>query len=96
VDSLARGYPGLPADMLDRLARRYGSNVPALLGDASAPLDLGDDLGGGLTAREVAYLKANEWAMTADDILWRRTKAALHMATRQEREAAAALVAKLL
>ena len=48
------------------------------------PGDLGADLGGGLTEREVGYLREREWAQTPDDVLWRRTKAGLHM-TAEER-----------
>ena len=39
--------------------------------------DLGEHLGGGLYAREVDYLCQEEWAMQADDILWRRSKLGL-------------------
>jgi glycerol-3-phosphate dehydrogenase len=39
--------------------------------------DLGADLGGGLTSREVRYLRDQEWARTAEDVLWRRTKIGL-------------------
>ena len=40
--------------------------------------DLGDDLGGGLTEAEADYLVRHEWAQTAEDILWRRSKLGLH------------------
>ena len=53
--------------------------------------DLGQDLGGGLSEREVAYLKANEWAETAEDILWRRSKLGLHL-DESQRAAVAACV----
>ena len=49
--------------------------------------DLGEDFGAGLSAREIAYLKAEEWARTADDILWRRTKAGLHLAPDERQRA---------
>ena len=41
--------------------------------------DLGEHFGNGLYAREVAYLVANEWARTAEDVLFRRTKLGLHV-----------------
>ena len=50
-----------------------------LLGDARSLADLGRDFGGGLYAREVDYLVAHEWARTAEDILWRRSKLRLHV-----------------
>ena len=49
-----------------------------MLGDSRRLQDLGEDLGAGLTEREAAYLVAHEWAETADDILWRRSKLGLH------------------
>ncbi|MFW2851542.1 glycerol-3-phosphate dehydrogenase [Sphingomonas sp. TX0543] len=70
--------PGLPAALLRRLARAYGTRIDAVLGDAATARDLGEDFGGGLTAREVDYLVAREWARTADDVLWRRSKIGLH------------------
>ncbi len=54
--------PGFAADALRRLARRYGARIDAVIGDARSFADLGADLGGGLTEREVAYLKSEEWA----------------------------------
>jgi glycerol-3-phosphate dehydrogenase len=41
--------------------------------------DLGEDFGAGLTAAEVDYLIRREWARTAEDILWRRSKLGLHV-----------------
>ena len=53
-----------------------------------APEDLGAHFGAGLTAREVEYLAQREWALTADDVLWRRTKVGLHL-TDLQRESVA-------
>ena len=91
-EDLVRRRRGIARDDLHRLARRYGSRIDQLLGDARSVSDLGADLGGGLRAREVAYLKVNEWASTASDVVWRRTKAALHVpaADRQRLESAVA------
>jgi glycerol-3-phosphate dehydrogenase len=50
-----------------------------VLGDASAAADLGRDFGGNLYAREVDYLVEHEWAASADDVLWRRSKAGLRL-----------------
>ena len=49
-----------------------------MLGPAAGMADLGRDLGASLTEREAEYLIAREWAETADDILWRRSKLGLH------------------
>lgn len=70
--------PWLPEAMAHRMARAYGTRIGRVLGDAAALADLGRDFGGGLTEREVTYLVEEEWAETADDILWRRTKLGLH------------------
>ncbi|NKC29330.1 glycerol-3-phosphate dehydrogenase [Falsiroseomonas selenitidurans] len=82
-------FPWMPAPLCARLVRAYGSDLPALLGDAASLADLGRDHGAGLTQREVDWLVREEWAMTADDILWRRSRLGLHM-TAAEREAFAA------
>lgn len=74
-------YPGLPQALLDALFARHGTLAGEVLGDARTPRDLGRDFGGGLCEREVEWFVAQEWAATADDVLWRRTKAGLHMDT---------------
>ena len=78
-DDLAARHRGFNRNDLTRLARRYGTRLDTLLGDAASASDLGVDLGGGLTQREVRYLKSQEWAVRADDVVWRRTKTALHV-----------------
>lgn len=88
-------YAAFRADHLRRLARRHGSNIDAVLGDARRPEDLGEDLGYGLTEREVVYLRDHEWARSADDVLWRRTKVGLHLDAGQ-RESAERAIARLL
>ena len=54
-----------------------------VLGNAQSIDELGRHFGAGLTEREVEFLRAEEWATTADDILWRRTKCGLHMSEEQ-------------
>ncbi len=85
---LCRLYPALPAPLLRALAQRHGTRALQILGDAQVPEDLGIDFGAQLTAREVDYLLAEEWATSADDVLWRRTKCGLPM-TPAQREAVA-------
>jgi glycerol-3-phosphate dehydrogenase len=72
--------PWLDAPVADRLIRRYGSEAAAVLGDARRAEDLGEAFGAGLTAREIDWLRREEWAHCADDILWRRTKLGLRLA----------------
>jgi glycerol-3-phosphate dehydrogenase len=75
---MAAMYPGLEADMLLRQANAYGTWMTRFLGAAQTASDLGRDFGRGLHEAEVNYLRAVEWARTAEDILWRRTKHGLH------------------
>ncbi|MFV0280974.1 MAG: glycerol-3-phosphate dehydrogenase [Rhodoblastus sp.] len=75
---LMQRKPFLPPALAARLARSYGTRALDLLGAARGMDDLGRDFGAGLTAAEIDYLVAREWAQTAQDILWRRTKLGLH------------------
>jgi glycerol-3-phosphate dehydrogenase len=79
VDALAAAYPGLERGWLGSLARRHGTVCKDILGAAATESDLGVHFGAGLYAREVDHLMANEWARTAEDVLWRRTKKGLHL-----------------
>jgi glycerol-3-phosphate dehydrogenase len=74
---LRTAYPWLDAVVSDRLIRRYGDEAAVVLGDARRAEDLGHAFGAGLSAREVDWLRREEWAESADDILWRRTKLGL-------------------
>ncbi len=69
----------LPAPTVLRMSRAYGTRLKALIGDASGLQDLGRHYGAGLYEREVQWLIEREYAQTADDILWRRSKLGLHM-----------------
>ncbi|HMN76607.1 MAG TPA: glycerol-3-phosphate dehydrogenase [Burkholderiaceae bacterium] len=75
VQALARRHPELPAALCWRLARCYGSRVELLLGADG----LGAEVAPGLHEAELNHLHAHEWARSADDVLWRRTKLGLHM-----------------
>lgn len=92
---LARARPRIDRRYLERLVRRYGSRTDAVLGDARSDADLGMRFGAHLSAREVSYLAAAEWARTPEDVLWRRTKAGLHLGA-EARERAEEAIARLL
>ncbi|MGH8149910.1 MAG: glycerol-3-phosphate dehydrogenase [Steroidobacteraceae bacterium] len=79
VHSTLRRWPFLAPPLATRLAHAYGTRMERILGSAAALGDLGEHFGGGLTAAEVEYLRAHEWAVTAEDILWRRSKLGLHV-----------------
>ena len=83
ADELRHSYPKLPGSLLNDLAQRYGTLSRELLGDTREVEVLGKHFGAGLYAREVDYLIEQEWAQTADDILWRRTKTGVHMTSEQ-------------
>ncbi len=79
VIELQTRYPFLPEALAYRYARLYGSLAYEFLANAGTLGDLGEEFGAGLHAREVEYLMDREWARSADDILWRRTKLGLVM-----------------
>lgn len=79
VDKLAEKFAFLDGRTASRLARAYGTLAFDMLGDAARLEDLGKAFGGGLTEREVTYLRDREWAVSADDILWRRSKLGLRL-----------------
>ncbi|MFN3292128.1 MAG: glycerol-3-phosphate dehydrogenase [Gemmobacter sp.] len=72
-------YPFLPAGAAARLVRHYGTESFDILGDATGPADLGPDFGAGLTGAEVRWLMTHEWARTAEDVVWRRTRSGLRL-----------------
>jgi len=83
IAALQREYPFLAPSQAMRLIRTYGTDAAKMLGEAKTADDLGEDFGAGLTATEVRWLCEHEFAVTAEDILWRRTKLGLHFAPEQ-------------
>lgn len=80
---LRADYPFLDTAQARRLVRAYGTEGAAMLGGATTHADLGRDFGAGLSECEVRWLVENEFARTAEDILWRRSKLGLQMDTAQ-------------
>ena len=72
-----RQFPFLAKDHAERLVSAYGTRAENVLQGATRLDDLGPCFGADLTAAEVRYLMAKEWAKTADDVLWRRSKLGL-------------------
>ncbi|SFJ03191.1 glycerol-3-phosphate dehydrogenase [Jannaschia pohangensis] len=83
VVKLKAAYPFLTDHWALRLVRAYGTEADLVLGDATSAEDLGRDFGATLTEAEVIWLMEQEWARTAQDILWRRTKLGLRVTTAQ-------------
>jgi glycerol-3-phosphate dehydrogenase len=77
---LVRRYPFLARPHALRLARAYGTTALGILGEARAAADLGRSFGADLTEAEVDHLIEREWALTAEDVLWRRSKLGLRFA----------------
>jgi glycerol-3-phosphate dehydrogenase len=76
---LQQRYAQVAPNVLQGVFRRHGTLAAQVLGDGR----LGEYYGAGLTERELAYLVEREWARTADDVLWRRTKCGLRMTEAQ-------------
>jgi glycerol-3-phosphate dehydrogenase len=84
--AMASRHPWIEAATLRRMVRAYGSDLDAMLDGASGPNAMGESYGAGFTERELDWVVRHEWARTAADVLWRRSKLGLHMpAEGQER-----------
>ncbi len=93
VAALHRDFSFLRPEQARRLVRAYGTQAWTLLSGSRQAGDLGRDFGAGLTEREVAWLIDREWAMTAEDVLWRRGKLGLRLGA-DETEALAGWIAE--
>jgi glycerol-3-phosphate dehydrogenase len=79
VSRLRTEKPWLPGALAERLVRLYGTRALAITRSAAGMADLGRIFGGDLTETEVNYLMDQEWAVDAEDVLWRRTKLGLKL-----------------
>jgi glycerol-3-phosphate dehydrogenase len=86
-DAFFASHPHIAEATLRGIFRRHGTHAQAVVGDG----DLGEDFGAGLSERELRYCVAQEWARTAEDVLWRRTKAGLLMSPAQRQRVAQVL-----
>jgi glycerol-3-phosphate dehydrogenase len=77
-------YAAVSPEVLRGVFRRHGTRAGEVLGDGN----VGEEFGAGLTERELAYFSEREWARSAEDVLWRRTKCGLHMTESQRRRVA--------
>jgi glycerol-3-phosphate dehydrogenase len=85
VAALRAAHPFLTGPWALRLVRAYGTEAATLLRGAPEAADLGRDFGGTLTEREVVWLMGKEYARTAEDVLWRRTKLGLRLSAEEAR-----------
>ena len=81
--ALHADYPWADEALVLRLARAYGGRARRILTGGRSMADLGQVFGADLTAREVDYLRKEEWAASAEDILWRRSKLGLRFSPDQ-------------
>ncbi|HZL39779.1 MAG TPA: glycerol-3-phosphate dehydrogenase [Pseudolabrys sp.] len=88
-------WPFLDEPHARRLVRAYGRRIERFLGQAQSMDDLGPRFAGDLTGAEVRYLVENEWAQSAEDVLWRRSKLGL-TATPEDRDVLGQFIASLL
>ena len=92
VRGLRAAYPFVTDDHARRLVRTYGTRASSMLFGTRSAADLGACFGDDLTEAEVNFLRHDEWAMTGEDVLWRRTKLGLQF-TAAEAEALSAWMA---
>ncbi len=79
VEKYSQRWAFVGKDVMTRLVRAYGTDVAIMLGDAGEEAALGRHFGAGLYEIELRWLMAHEFATTAEDVLWRRSKLGLHM-----------------
>lgn len=84
VDKIKADYTWMPRDLRLHYGRLYGARITEIVGTATSLDDLGRHFGGTLYEAEASYLVRAEWAMTAEDILWRRTKHRLHLSEAEQ------------
>jgi D-erythritol 1-phosphate dehydrogenase len=81
---MKQDYPWMPRELRRHYGRLYGTRIDRIVAGAASLDGLGRHFGGNLYEAEVAYLVNHEWAQTAEDILWRRTKHRLHLTDDQQ------------
>jgi glycerol-3-phosphate dehydrogenase len=92
---LAAAVPALGAATALRLVRTYGTTARKIFVARQDAPGLGIHFGAGFYEREATHLVKHEWAMSVDDILWRRTKLGLHIGDSGRRQLADWLAANL-
>ena len=83
VIEVAKKYPFIDHSLAWRLVRMYGTRVWKMFDGAKTVKDMGKDFGATLTELEVRYMMEHEWAQTAEDILWRRSKLGIQMSEKE-------------
>lgn len=76
----------MPRPLVARLSGAYGTRLREMIGGSTSLADLGRHFGAGLHEAELSWLKESEFARTAEDVLWRRTKLGLVMGEAEKRD----------
>ncbi len=76
-------FPFLEEDQMRRMFKAYGTQAAEMLRGLTSAQEMGEDFGAGLTEIEVKWLMDHEWAQTAEDVIWRRTKLGLRLSDKQ-------------
>ena len=76
----------LPNDLIAAIQNRHGTRIQHVLQSVNTKADLGEHFGANIYAREIDYMIEHEWAATAEDVLYRRSKAGLHMTEAQRQK----------
>jgi glycerol-3-phosphate dehydrogenase len=93
---LRRRHPWMDLGLMRRWSRAYGGRLLRMLDGVDSRSDLGAEVAPDLYEIELYYLKRHEWAMTADDVLWRRSKLGLHYSAEQRQAVADWFVAQAM
>ncbi|MGV0876991.1 glycerol-3-phosphate dehydrogenase [Martelella sp. FLE1502] len=83
-DRMKTDYPWMPSSLRRHYGRLYGTAIADIVGSADGIEGLGRHFGGNLYEAEARYLVEHEWARTAEDVLWRRTKHRLHLSDAEQ------------
>lgn len=83
LPQLRKEFPWLPERLAHRYMRTYGDRTRVMLKNCNSPKDMGHHFGANLYACEIRYLVDHEWAMAAEDIIWRRTKLGLRLSPKE-------------
>ena len=84
-EKLKSDYPWMPRSLRNHYGRLYGTLTTKIVGDATDMSALGQHFGGDLYEAEIMYLIEHEWALSAEDILWRRTKHRLNLSDSEQK-----------
>ncbi len=79
VDDMLKDRPWLPPATATRLCRAYGTRATRIIEGAKSLSDMGEWFGADLSGAELRYLAREEWARTAADVVWRRSKLGLRL-----------------